>query len=204
MRSLWFIAFAGCYSPDTPPSCVTRCPDDLCPDGLECNAEQMCVAPGDTRTCAFALCPASYIEVTGIRRSKYRVGGIALNMASAALSCVADDDDPGDAYHTHLVVLSNAMEYGLLTATPRSVAMTLGHNDKTSEGMYHSITLEDPTFLSPTGIGIPPWAPNEPAMAPDCAVFGTTDNLVHADLCNSARDFLCECDTYKDEPSRRM
>jgi hypothetical protein len=123
----------------------------------------------------------------------HRYDATPLPWEAAAAFCRGVDPVPGDAWHTHLLVISNVFELAQLSPEPDT---WIGLSDHRDGGMvpdaakFRWITAE----VTPP----PPWDALEPDRtgSPRC---GALDRLfAEDDDCADPLPFLCECDTYPD------
>lgn len=129
-------------------------------------------------------CPSTYAALSSSSPSKYRVVTVGEPWAIAAADCSADGPT------THLVVLSTATEYTLVTQLVGNQNSWVGLNDIAFEGEYVWVTSEPAPALV--------WEGGQPSG-------GTLDNCVELTInsklndrkCDDLRDFVCECDAYR-------
>ena len=203
MRCWIALLLVGCYEPEPIKRCEIGC-TDVCPDDMQCNAELRCVPKDDMEPCTTTTskCPVGYRSIVAGSPSMHRFVASAPNMVMAAMDCANDDKVSNDVF-THLVVISDADELNALSAVPaREDELVIGHNDKFSPNIYISITEEDPTYIPRISPYDEPWASGEPSEAAErCMTIGP-DGQVYGVRCDFPRAFVCECDQYRDDPTR--
>lgn len=133
-------------------------------------------------------CPSNYMEI-GNRR--YRLATNNASWTNAATDC-ADD-----GVNTHLAVISNSAELTLVNATySMENEVWIGLSDLVTDGTFLWVTVED-TMGYPPASG----APWQNLGTDPCVILKVPDGLNTKD-CGLNKHYLCECDTYADDPSR--
>jgi hypothetical protein len=151
-------------------------------------------APLDTSPDAPSACPSTYATAPNTL-SRYRLGNQNMEWRQAAADC-ADDGAT-----THLAVLSNANELSGTTFLLGG-ARWIGLSDTKTEGTFITITAENTMGYPPTTGA--PWGTGEPSAENaevDCVLV---DNgpVLKAESCTLNREFICECDTFANDPAR--
>lgn len=193
---------AGCYERVDFEPCELSCADEVCPDGLTCQAGR-CVPPGSPAEICGGLppplqCPTSYALMG---TSYYAVVvDLSRDWKSAEQRCEDDLGLAGPAY-THLAVITDEQELMMLGAlVPDHAGAWIGLLDTASEGTFVPVTGE-PSAYPPGMGGAAPWGegePNDNNSGQDCVVLrrgGTVIDLAD-EACNTQDTFLsiCECD----------
>jgi hypothetical protein len=144
-----------------------------------------------------ALCPAAYANFAG---HKYLHNTTNTDWPTAQAMCLADQVANSSLY-THLAVVGDAAELGVIQNFTTTGNVWIGFSDRALEGTFVWVTAEATAGYPPaTGA---PWASTEPTggAGEDCAFESPTGTLSDA-LCTATYDFVCECDTSQDDPSR--
>jgi hypothetical protein len=196
--------------------CEIACtPSTGCPPGFTCSAsEGLCRSGATTPSCAAifdggpdapgadafdpSVCPTTYAISLPSTTSRYRLASGGLDWTHAIDACVADQTSPKG--FTHLVVFTKRQEQTELEAIVGDV--WVGYSDRLVEGEFRATTLEPiGNYVAPSS---PAWAfgePNHQTTAENCDEVilegGLNDNN-----CANTRMFVCECDSYANDPSR--
>jgi Lectin C-type domain len=171
-------------------------------------------ANGDAPRGNLAECPPGYQPIVGApTTSRYRKGGLASDWLSASADCV-DDLSSDKSVHTHLLVVGDQTEIDAVdNAFPNTATFWIGLSDSRSEGFFQTVSTEVTSFPADNtpGGGAPPWAMNQPDNTPtdigqDCVhIRGHNDaeaNTLDDELCQMLFDYLCECDSFPDDPTK--
>lgn len=141
-------------------------------------------------------CPLDYTR-DDTTHSYYRPVMVMEQFVAAATDC-ADDETFGlpVSGHTHLTVISDAMEQQRLHAIGPTT--WVGITDLAVTSTWRWVTAEPSVDPAPTDRAL--WSPGEPNSpgAEDCGVFdlsgsGTLNNVG----CTELHEYVCECDAYQ-------
>ncbi|HSD88715.1 MAG TPA: C-type lectin domain-containing protein [Kofleriaceae bacterium] len=141
-------------------------------------------------------CPTSYQSVPSV--GIYRFVTTTAPWPVAAQDC-ANDGVPNSSKHTHLAVVTSTMEYSALA----SMVMAdnwIGLSDRATEGNLIWVTAESTSYPPMSGS---PWGIGEPnnSAAVDCVRLEVSGLFSMLDCANTRR-YICECDTFADDPTR--
>jgi hypothetical protein len=180
------------------------------PDTVDANGDTIVDAPKGN----LAECPAGYQPINDApTTSKYRKGGLPTDWATASVDCV-DDLSADKSVHTHLLVVGDQAEIDAVDlAFPNTAAFWIGLSDRRMEVLFQTVSTEVTSYPADDtpGKGAPPWAMNQPDNSPtdigqDCVhIRGFPDaqaNTLDDELCNMLLDYLCECDSFADDPTK--
>lgn len=138
-------------------------------------------------------CPATYTLAIPSSTSSYRhVTNQAVPFTSASSRCVAD------GINTHLIVLSDQAELTEINAATTGSVRWVGLSDRVTDTIYLPVSTETPGFPPDTG---PPWASGEPMVSDNDCVSLTADGTLIPISCGNGRNFICECDTFPNDPT---
>jgi hypothetical protein len=145
-------------------------------------------------------CPADYTVRLQATASLYKVVTVTGTWSSAEQDC-ADDMPTGQ---THLIVLSNQAEWEALITTPPMYLYDdtwIGASARKSGMLSFEWVTAEATggFVVPATLGSPPWEPDQPDGAGDCAELRVSGSL-HDDDCADKDNYICECDGRPEVP----
>lgn len=141
---------------------------------------------------AQVTCPMDYMmSPSGSHRA---VLGPA-NWSSAETLCESDKATVGVTGFTHLVVISDAVEYDLLRNLLPGESLSIGMSDLRAEGSFGWITAEPTLFALDTQTS--PWQPGEPndfMGGEDCVEISPNGTLNDVSCFTISQAYICECD----------
>ncbi|HEY5925311.1 MAG TPA: C-type lectin domain-containing protein [Kofleriaceae bacterium] len=141
-----------------------------------------------------ANCPPSYTLANGT--SRYRLSTTTAEWPEAAQDC---RDDSGPTGTTHLIVVINDAERMYLrTIVPGAV--WVGLSDLLVEAQFRWNTAEPTNYPNNGGWGL--GEPSGGVVDPDCVATISATTLLDDVVCSSTLAYVCECDSYPDDPSR--
>lgn len=168
------------------PACQFVFPVDPAPDAPIDGIED--AAPDTTQV----TCPIDYVASGS---GFHRAVADAANWSSAETLCESDQTTAGSTGFTHLVVISDAVEYDLLRGLLPDASLSIGMSDQRAEGAFGWITAEPTTFA--LDIQTPPWPPGEPndfMGVEDCVVITPNGALNDVSCLTISQPYICECD----------
>jgi hypothetical protein len=139
-------------------------------------------SPGDA---AAGACPAfsgeRYLHVSTPR-----------TWAAAHLDCKSLDVDPNDATYTHLVVLTDGIEAGVVVPATEDAWIGLRFLSIPAPGAWHWVTDEFPDDTNA------PWEDGKPVdqASQSCANLENSTVQIDNSGCGAMKAYVCECDEF--------